>query len=114
MTFVYKILPAAAWGAAQRAGVIAGSDLDRADGYIHLSSGAQVAETLARHFTGMHGLVLVAFDAATLGEALRWEPSRGGVLFPHHYGVLAVAAALWSAPMSLDAHGVHILPDALV
>jgi len=113
MTFVYKILATSAWEAAQRVGVIAGSDLDRADGYIHLSSATQVAETLARHFAGVPGLALAAFDAGALGAALRWEPSRGGDLFPHFYGALAVADASWCAPLALDANGVHILPENL-
>jgi uncharacterized protein (DUF952 family) len=101
MTLVYKILAASAWEEARRVGVIAGSDLDRAD------------ETLARHFAGVPGLVLAAFDAGTLGAALRWEPSRGGDLFPHFYGALSVADVSWCAPLALDAHGIHVLPATL-
>ncbi len=110
---VYKILSAADWAAAQRNGLIEGSALDRVDGYIHLSSDAQTPETLARHFAGMTGLVLVAFDGPTLGAALKWEPSRSGDLFPHFYGTLFLTHALWSASLPLDDAGVHILPDAM-
>jgi len=108
---VYKILNAEYWVEAQRTGLISGSPPDRADGYIHLSSRAQTQETLARHFARERGLVLVAFDAAALGDALKWEPSRGGDLFPHFYGAIPLVQALWSAPLPLDAAGVHILPD---
>lgn len=108
---VYKILRAPDWAEARRAGAIEGSPLDRADGFIHLSSGAQTAETLALHFAGEEGLVLVAFDGDRLGAALKWELSRGGDLFPHYFGALSLADALWSAPLSLGADGAHILPD---
>lgn len=110
---VYKILGPADWAEAQRAGVIAGSALDRADGYIHLSTATQTPETLARHFTRADGLVLAAYDGDALGDALKWEPSRGGALFPHFYGTLNLADALWSAPLAIDAAGVHILPDTM-
>ena len=110
---VYKILDPGGWAEAQATGVIAGSALDRADGYIHLSAGAQVAGTLARHFAGESGLMLVAFDAPALGAALRWEPSRGGDLFPHHYGPLRLDDALWAVALPLDPAGAHVLPDGL-
>jgi uncharacterized protein (DUF952 family) len=69
-----------------------GSPDDRRDGFIHLSTAAQIAGTLARHFAGEAGLLLVAADPAALGEALKWEPSRGGALFPHLYGPLPLSA----------------------
>jgi uncharacterized protein (DUF952 family) len=111
--FIYKILSEAAWASSQRTGVTEASDLDRADGYVHLSTGAQVTETLRRHFPGVTGLVLVAYGANSLGDALKWEASRGGELFPHFYGQLSVTQALWSAPLPIDEAGVHILPDVL-
>lgn len=79
---VYKICSASEWAEAEAAGRFVGSPVDLADGYIHFSTAAQMPETLKRHFAGRDGLVLVAVDAASLGSALKWEPSRGGDLFP--------------------------------
>jgi uncharacterized protein (DUF952 family) len=90
---VYKICPRADWQGAVAAGVYRGSEVDRRDGFIHLSTEEQVGETRRRHFAGQRDLVLVAFDPADLGEALRFEVSRGGALFPHFYGELAPALA---------------------
>lgn len=102
---IYKILAEAEWAAAQRAGRFEGSAVDRADGYIHFSTAAQVRETAAKHFAGQAGLVTLAIEADDLAD-LRWEPSRGGQLFPHLYAPLDVALvrAVRSAP--LDAAGV--------
>ena len=88
MPTIYKICPAALWREAERAGSFRGSAVDLRDGFIHFSSAAQVAETAAKHFAGQHDLVLLRVDAARLGAALKWEPSRGGALFPHLYGDL--------------------------
>lgn len=107
---VFKICPRAAWDAAARCGAYEGSPVDRRDGFIHLSTPLQVEETAAKHFSGQHDLVLVALDAASLGPALRFEPSRGGELFPHYHGVLPVAAALWVEPLPLDRSGAHLFP----
>jgi uncharacterized protein (DUF952 family) len=107
---VYKILAAQAWAAAERAGAFAGAGVDLADGYIHLSSAEQAPETAARHFAGVAGLVLVAVDAAALGAALKWEPSRGGETFPHLYAPLAAARVLWVKPLPLGADGRHVFP----
>ena len=85
---VYKILTAEQWAAMQAAGRFEGSADDRRDGFIHLSAKEQVEGTLARHFAGATGLVVLAVDDAALGDALRWEPSRGGALFPHLYAPL--------------------------
>ncbi|HWA23235.1 MAG TPA: DUF952 domain-containing protein [Caulobacterales bacterium] len=99
----YKVCAAIDWAEAERAGVYTGAPVDRADGFIHLSTGDQVAETLRRHFAGRTGLVLVALDIEKLGEAVRWEPSRGGALFPHVYGLLPAAAAISVMPVPDDA-----------
>ena len=99
MVLVYKICPRALWAQAERAGVFRGAPVDQADGYIHFSTAEQVRETAARHFAGADDLVLVAVDAERLGPALKWEPSRGGALFPHLYGPLAVRAVLWARPI---------------
>jgi len=108
---VYKIVGMPAWRAAEAAGVYLGSADDARDGFIHLSTADQVAETLARHFAGDADLALVAFDEAALDGTLRYEPSRGGALFPHLYGMLDPALALWVRPIPLKADGSHALPD---
>ena len=110
-TVIYKICDAALWRAAERAGEFRGAAIDLADGYIHFSTGAQVAETAARHFAGAADLVLVAVDAEKLGTSLRHEPSRGGALFPHLYGVLPLSAVLWVKPLPLGAGGRHVFPE---
>lgn len=109
-TPIYKICPRALWQEAERDGLFSGSAADRADGYIHFSGAEQVAETAARHFRGQDDLVLVAVDAEALGEALRWEPARGGALFPHLYRPLPVAAALWVKTLELGPDGTPVLP----
>nr|WP_221240557.1 DUF952 domain-containing protein [Sphingobium boeckii] len=90
----YKILTAAQWADFQATGVFKGAPVDLADGYIHMSTAAQVAETAARHFAGQTGLVFATFDLAALGDAVRLEPSRGGQLFPHLYGDLPMDAVV--------------------
>jgi uncharacterized protein (DUF952 family) len=107
---VYKIAQDVAWAAAQAEGRFEGSPVDLSDGYIHFSTAAQVHETVRRHYAGRDGLLLVAVDAERLGEALRWEPSRGGDLFPHLYAPLPMDAVLWVRPMPRDADGAHVVP----
>ncbi len=102
---VYKILPRAEWIAAQDRGVFAGSAIDLRDGYIHLSAADQARETARLHFAGMTALVLLKIRGEDLGARLRWEPSRGGQLFPHLYGELDPAAVLCSQPLDLNAEG---------
>ena len=109
---IYKILKAPEWAELQRAGETAGAPVDLADGYIHFSTAGQVAETAARHFAGQEGLVLAAFDAKALGDALVWEPSRGGALFPHLYGRLRLADVIWHADLPL-VDGRHVFPAEL-
>jgi uncharacterized protein (DUF952 family) len=92
---VYKVCAAAEWSDAVAEGTYRGSGVDRRDGFIHLSTSTALEETLRRHFAGQRDLVLVAVDPDALGAALRWEPSRGGALFPHLYGELPVALATW-------------------
>jgi uncharacterized protein (DUF952 family) len=107
---VFKIVDRAAWEARPDAAAFAGSPVDRRDGFIHLSSAAQVAATAARHFAGRADLLLVAVDPAALGGALRWEPSRDGEAFPHLYGPLPPGAVRWVAPLPLGADGRHVFP----
>ena len=110
-TTIYKICSAALWRDAERSGAFGGAGIDARDGYIHFSTAAQVAETAARHFVGVTDQVLVAVDSAALGPALRWEPSRGGDLFPHLYGPLSLGAVKWSAPLPLGPDGRHVFPE---
>jgi uncharacterized protein (DUF952 family) len=84
--------------------------VDRRDGFIHFSTGAQVAETASKHFAGQSDLLLVSVNATQLGDRLKWEPSRGGKLFPHLYGELEVAAVARVEPLLLGADGRHVFP----
>ncbi len=108
MTLIFKIVGGEEWRAAETAGVFAGAAIDRADGYIHFSTAAQAPETAAKWFEGRGDLVLAAVDADALGSALRWEPSRGGALFPHLYGPLALDAVVWARPLPLGHEGRHV------
>ena len=111
MPLIYKICPETLWREAERSGRFAGAPVDLADGYIHFSTGAQLRETASRHFAGQDGLLLIAIDDHGLGAALRYEPSRGGALFPHLYGQLTPSAALWVAPLPLGPEGTHLIPE---
>lgn len=104
MSRIYKILARDEWAAALDAGAFAGSAVDLTDGYIHFSTSAQAAETARRHFAGQAGLVVLEVEADDLGEALVWEPSRGGDLFPHLYGRLPIdrVLAVTDAPLGDD------------
>jgi len=110
MATIYKVCDATQWSEAERDGAFRGSAVDSADGYIHFSTAAQVAETAAKHFAGMLGLVLVAVEAEELGSALKWETSRGGALFPHLYRALPLTAVRWVKSLRLDDNGRHVLP----
>jgi uncharacterized protein (DUF952 family) len=107
---VYKICPEALWREAEISGTFSGAPIDIADGYIHLSTADQVEETAARHFAGQTGLLLVAVDAEKLGSALKYEPSRGGALFPHLYGALDLSAVIWAKPLAPGAAGHEFPP----
>lgn len=110
---VYKIVPRSLWENACAAGRFDGAPVDLADGYIHLSTAAQVRETAAKHFVGQTDLLLVTVDAEALGEALRWEPSRGGDLFPHLHAPLDPALATSAEPLPLDGNGRHVFPEGM-
>lgn len=103
---VYKVVAAADWAAACKDGAYSGSPDDVRDGFVHLSTSTQLPGTLARHFRGRRDLVLVALNASALGSALRWEPSRNDMLFPHLYAPLPTALALWVRPLDLGVDGV--------
>src|ERR1700733_15395223 len=106
----YKVLTADEW-AALDAGAFQGPPIDRADGFIPLSTASQLTETVDRHFSGQKGLVIAAIDLATLGDAVRWEPSRQGQLFPHIYASLMRKAVIASCPLERYANGTVRLPD---
>lgn len=106
----FKILTAEQWAHFQSAGCFEGAPVDLADGYIHMSAADQVEQTAARHFAGQDDLVLATIDLSLLGDGLKWEASRGGQLFPHHYGVLTLDMVRETAPLRLGPDGTHVLP----
>ena len=110
---IYKVADASEFDEAVADGIYAGAPIDLKDGFIHFSTAAQLAETLRLHFKGRRNLVLAAVRTADLGDALRWEPSRGGALFPHLYGNLEIKAVDWSEPIEVDDEGGCRLPDRL-
>ena len=110
---IYKIFRAAEWQALVRDGSTAGAPVDLADGFIHFSTAEQAAETAARHFAGAAGLVLAAVEAEALGATLRWEPSRGGALFPHLYRPLTLSEIAQHWPLPLGQDGRHEFPEGL-
>jgi uncharacterized protein (DUF952 family) len=107
---IYHMCRRAEWRAAEEAGVYHGSSQDAADGFIHFSTAAQIKDSAAKHRAGQDDLMLIAVAPAALGAALKWEPSRGGALFPHLYGVLPVAQASWVRALPLGAGGRHVFP----
>jgi uncharacterized protein (DUF952 family) len=109
---IFKIFRAQEWAGLQADGETLGAPIDLSDGYVHFSTAEQVAETAAKHFAGIEGLTLLALDSGTLGESLKWEPSRGGALFPHLYRALRLNDVLWAKPMPLE-NGAHVLPKGV-
>lgn len=107
---IYKIAPEALWREAERIGHFTGAPVDVADGFIHFSTASQVRETAARHFAGQADLLLIAIDGARLGDALKYDVSRGGALFPHLYAPLDLDAVVWVKPMPLGEDGAHRFP----
>ena len=102
---IYKVLRAPEWARLQAAGRSDGAPVDVADGYIHFSTDEQLPTTLAKHFAGEDGLTLLASDAEALAPDLRWEPSRGGALFPHLYRELRLSDVRWHRPIPLGSQG---------
>lgn len=110
---IFKIFRRPEWDAFKAAGQTAGAPVDLADGYIHFSAAAQLPGTAARHFASESDLVLVAVAPDSLGEALKWEPSRGGQLFPHLYRPLRLSEVVWDKSLPLGATG-HIFPEGVL
>ncbi|WDR02615.1 DUF952 domain-containing protein [Devosia algicola] len=112
-SLIYKILDHASRTTVGTNGHCHGMPIDHTDGYIHLSTADQLAQTLALHFAGQNDLVLLAVRTADLGENLKWEPSRGGALFPHYHGPLPISAVAWELPLAVAADGACQLPQGL-
>ena len=110
MSLIYKIVPKALWAEAEAGGTFLGAPIDHEDGYMHFSTADQVAETAALYFKGMDDLLLIAVDDGAFGDAVKYEASRGGDLFPHLYRTLPLDKVTWVKPMPLDENGNHILP----
>ena len=109
---IYKIFRRPEWDAMRAAGQTLGAPVDLADGYIHFSAAPQLAETAAKWFAGESDLVLLAINSDALGDDLKWEPARGGVLFPHLYRALTIADVVWDKSLPLGASG-HIFPEGV-
>lgn len=106
---IYKLFLPAEWADLQARGQTPGAPIDVADGYVHFSTAAQVAETAEKYFAGVEGLVLLAVDPAGLGPDLKWEPSRGGALFPHLYRALRLSDVAWHEVLPMDGRR-HVFP----
>ncbi|TPW17438.1 MAG: hypothetical protein FD126_3650 [Elusimicrobia bacterium] len=110
---IYKLLRAEEWARLQAARSFAGSAVDLADGFVHFSTAAQVRETAAKHFAGVRGLVLAEVDPERLRGPLKWEPSRGGALFPHLYAELPLAAVTRRWTLAPGPDGRHEFPSEI-
>lgn len=108
---IYKIAQQTEWAAARAIGELDGTPVDLADGYIHFSTAAQLAETLSKHYSGQSGLVLATIDPERLPVPLKWEPSRGGQLFPHLYAALPMSAVIAERQLSARPDGGFDLPE---
>ena len=107
---IYKVVSAQEWSVAKERGEFHGAAIDLADGYIHFSTAEQLRETVEKHFAGQSDLLLVSVNADSLGDELKWEPSRGGALFPHLYAPLSMDSVVMSAEMPLGEDGQHVIP----
>jgi uncharacterized protein (DUF952 family) len=107
---IYHICRRDEWQGARRAGIYRGSSQDKADGFIHFSTKDTVRESAAKHRAGQAGLVLIAVEASSLGRALRWEESRGGIAFPHLYGALHADHVKWVRELPLGEADAHVFP----
>jgi uncharacterized protein (DUF952 family) len=110
-TTIYKICENTLWREAERVGMFHGADIDARDGFIHFSTADQVQETAAKHFAGIGDLMLIAVATAAIEDALKWEASRSGDLFPHLYEALPLTAVLWAKPLPLGGDRRHVFPE---
>lgn len=111
--YIYKILRQSEWDSLQALGETAGAPIDLQDGYIHFSTAEQASETATKHFAGVEGLMLLASDPDTFQDALKWEPSRGGALFPHLFAVLKLSDVAWAKALPI-VKGLHQFPEDMV
>ncbi len=109
-SLIYKVVSAQEWSVATERGEFLGAAIDLTDGYIHFSTADQLRETVEKHFAGQSDLLLVSVNADSLGDELKWEPSRGGALFPHLYSVLSMDSVAMCAEMPLGDDGKHVIP----
>ena len=109
---IFKIFRPSEWQLMHINGTTNGAPIDVTDGYIHFSTAAQIAETAARHFADAGDLMVLALEADSLGKDLKWEPSRGGQLFPHLYREMLLSDILWARPYPKGEDG-HILPEGV-
>jgi uncharacterized protein (DUF952 family) len=109
---IYKIFRANEWAEFQTAGETRGAPIDLADGYIHFSTGIHVAETAKKYFAGVEELVLLVLDSEDFGDYLKWEPARGGALFPHLYRRLRMEDVMWHADLPIGPDG-HRFPEGV-
>ena len=110
---IYKIFRDPEWRDFDAKGETIGAPIDQSDGFIHFSTATQAAETAAKHFAGVDGLRLLAFDADAMGPSLKWEVSRGGAEFPHLYRAMTRDEVVWVAPLPLI-DGRHQFPSEMV
>ncbi len=108
---ILKIVPKSLWAEAEQSGTFIGAPVDQSDGFIHFSTPEQAIETAAKHFVSQDDLLIISFDAETMGDAMKWEVSRGGALFPHLYRSLDVSEALLVQALPLSSEGNHIFPE---
>lgn len=99
----FKILTGPQWDSFLREGCFLGAPIDIADGYIHMSTADQLEETLAKHFAGQQGLVVAEIDLGGFGDALKWEVSRGGAMFPHLYAALPLDKVIATSERNMEA-----------
>ncbi len=112
LMLIYKIFRISEWAEFSAVGKTRGAPIDLADGYIHFSTGAQVAETCEKYFAGVEGLKLLVLDSEDFGKYLKWEPSRGGALFPHLYRALRLEDVMWQTDLPLGPKG-HVFPEGV-
>lgn len=111
--FIFKIIPSSLWDIAKQQGIVPPMPIDEADGYMHFSTAKQLRETLSLHFKGQSDLVVLKVALAAIAVDLKWEPSRGGALFPHLYAPLRLSAIVSDVRAAVDAQGVVDLTDTI-
>ncbi len=109
--YVYKVASREVYEASQEEGTFVGQPIDLEDGFVHFSTAAQLGDTIRLYFAGLERQVLFAVPVARFGEAMKWEVSRGGDLFPHLYGELPMSSVTRMADLDVPADGIVTLPE---